>query len=735
MLPGNAPATPDRARRRPEHDSDASRLLDLATVAPAVRTGFVRRPALVDGLTVGAPAALSLIVAPAGYGKSTLLSDWAEQDEREFTWLALGQCEPGMVSALTALPPSGAPDGLAHLISRLRARDGTFVLVLDDAHLVAPEVLRGVIPSALAELPEGSTLALASRTELGLAVGRLRAHRQLAEVRAEQLAMGPSEALELLRAAGVEPGPDDLDALVAKTEGWPAALYLAALALGEREGCVGDFGGHHHLVSEYLDDEVLADLPADLASFAIETSVLDELSGPVCDAILERDGSAIVLERLAYASPLLAGVDVGHSCYRWHSLMRERLQARLRKLRPAHELALRVRASGWYRSSGDTLRAIDQAASGGNAELTGELLWGVLLPYVTTGQGELVRGWLRDFGPDVLAGDVRLSLSAALSAVFSGDLDGARRWSLAAGAGIDRAPRRADAAAVRSRLALIDAIGAPDGIERMGEVAQLALDAESEDSRWRALCLLLGGTARHLCGDRTTAEAMLESGTRLSGNSAPMLAALCLSQSGMIAIEREDWQLAAELTDRATMVTEEWGLGEDPLSAIVHAAAAAARAHRGRIDEAKRDLRAGIDVLAVLGDFVPWYGAQARILLAHASLWLADVVGARTLLAEASRFARRTAGATIFSSWFDDAWAYMDTLAETSLAGPSSLTIAELRILRFLPSHRSFREIAEQLGVSANTVKTQAHAVYRKLGAASRSEAVERAREAGLLGA
>jgi LuxR family maltose regulon positive regulatory protein len=113
---------------------------------------------------------------------------------------------------------------------------------------------------------------------------------------------------------------------------------------------------------------------------------------------------------------------------------------------------------------------------------------------------------------------------------------------------------------------------------------------------------------------------------------------------------------------------------------------------------------------------------------------LADIVGARTLLAEASRLARRTPDAVIFEQWFDQAWAYMDTLAEASLSGPSALTIAELRILRFLPSHRSFREIALQLGVSANTVKTQAHSVYRKLGAASRSEAVAFASEAGLLG-
>jgi LuxR family maltose regulon positive regulatory protein len=171
-----------------------------------------------------------------------------------------------------------------------------------------------------------------------------------------------------------------------------------------------------------------------------------------------------------------------------------------------------------------------------------------------------------------------------------------------------------------------------------------------------------------------------------------------------------------------------------PISALVFAAAAATEAHRGHVDAAKRDLRHAADLLAALGDFIPWYGAETRIMLARAAVGLADTVRARTLLAEASRLARRTTGAVIFQHCFEQAWAQIDTLAEASLAGPSSLTIAELRILRFLPSHRSFREIAERLDVSVNTVKTQAHAIYRKLDAASRSEAVARASRAGLLG-
>jgi LuxR family maltose regulon positive regulatory protein len=268
----------------------------------------------------------------------------------------------------------------------------------------------------------------------------------------------------------------------------------------------------------------------------------------------------------------------------------------------------------------------------------------------------------------------------------------------------------------------------------MREAARIAYEREHVDSPWRPVLCLVKGVAEHLNGEPTVARSALEEGVDLSGAAGPVVAALCLSVEVVIAIEQKEWDLAAELSDDAVAMVTEHKLTDSPTSALVFAGSAATRAHQNRADEAKRDLRRARDLLAALGEFIPWYGAEARVLMAHASLSLADVVGARTLLAEASRLARRTPGATIFEHWFNDAWAYMDTLAESSLAGPSSLTIAELRILRFLPSHRSFREIGEQLGVSANTVKTQAHAVYRKLGAASRSEAVARASEAGLIG-
>jgi LuxR family maltose regulon positive regulatory protein len=414
--------------------------------------------------------------------------------------------------------------------------------------------------------------------------------------------------------------------------------------------------------------------------------------------------------------------------------MHDALRTELRRLDPAREVTLHRRAGDWYAHSGETERAIDHAAAAGDAERTADLLSRHLVTYVGTGRGYLVRGWLDLLGSERIAVHPPLALSAALSSLTAGHLNEARRWSAIVASALERDPARTDRRSLNSGLALVDAMSAHGGIAGMDGLAKAAHHAEPRDSPWRPLCLLLRGVSEHLRGDREGAVRILEEAATAGGEATPTLTSLALAQLAMIAIEQKDWELAADSSDRAITMLEVWTLDREPISSMVFAAAAAARAHHGRVDESKAALRSGIELLTSLGDFIPWYGTETRILLAYASLWLADVVGARALLAEASRLARKTPDAVIFAQWFDEAWAYMDTLAEARMAGPSSLTIAELRILRFLPSHRSFREIGVQLGVSANTVKTQAHSVYRKLGAASRSEAVTKALEAGLLG-
>jgi LuxR family transcriptional regulator, maltose regulon positive regulatory protein len=585
------------------------------------------------------------------------------------------------------------------------------------------------------EAPSATTLALASRSELPIPLGRLRASRALVEVRIPDLTMIDRDGLMLVRQAGLELEVGAVRKLVDLTEGWPVGLYLASTWVQEQEdpsGAVELLRGDHHLFGEYFRDEVLYALSDDLREFALRTSVLDELSGPVCDEVLDRRGSGLALRALERTTPLLRPLDPAHERCRWHSLLRDALQAELRRSEPELVTSLNARASVWYEANGDIERAIAHAAAAHDPERAGKLLWPRLLDYLTQGRNEHVQSWLTAFSEEEIRRHGRLALCAAYSALVAGDAAHARHWAVAAAA----AERPGSRAATRLSAGLtgLEALLPGAGVTAVGAAASAALAVESPASPWCALWLFLQATAVHLTGDLAAAEQGLEHSLGLASVGAPAIVSLCLSQAAMIAIERNDWDTAAELTDRAERVIEQHGLNDYPICALGFAAAAAVRAHHGRLDEAKRDLRRGVDLLAGLGDFAAWYGAEARILLAHASLSLADVVRARTLLAEASRLARRVTGAVIFDRWFNDAWSQMDALAETSLAGPSSLTIAELRVLRFLPSHRSLREIAAQLCVSGNTVKTQAHAVYRKLGAASRSEAVAKAREAGLLG-
>lgn len=661
-----------------------------------------------------------VILAPPGYGKSSLLSEWEAADRRPFVWLS---------------PTS--EDSVISSVAHARPHEHGSVLVLDEAHLAPVDVLHRLMAVATSELPTRTVLALAARGEPQLPLGSLRARRRLIELGARDLALSSTQASMLLRGMGVELECHELDTLVRRTEGWPAALYLAALAMRghpELPPELPPLGESSHLVAAYLRDDVLSTLPAGMTTFATQASVLDELSGPACDAVLERHDSAAKLAQLARMTRLLVPLDWQHARFRWHRLFREMLAGELRREAPGLDAELHGRAAAWYRGRGEETVAIEHMVATGDAEQSGDLLLAQLPRLLGRGHSELVARWLGRFSRGQLASHATLATCAAHSSLASGNIAGAEQWALNARMALSDELGSCETTKLATALAVIEATVARAGAAKMGQIATEASRSEPAGSAWHPVLAFLRGASSHLTGHRAAAVELLEMGAALGAALAPSVGSLCLAQHAMIAIECADWEMAADLAERAARLVEEHGLATCPVSALVFAASAAARAHERRVDEAKRDLRTAAELLVSLGDFASWYGAQVRILLAHASLWLADALGARTLLAEASRLARRMPDAIVFERWFDGAWEYLDTLAESSLAGPSSLTIAELRILRFLPSHRSFREIASQLGVSANTVKTQAHAIYRKLGVASRSEAVERAQKAGLLG-
>jgi LuxR family transcriptional regulator, maltose regulon positive regulatory protein len=684
--------------------------------------GYVARAELVARVLEARSAKLVLIVAPAGYGKSTLLAEWAHRDQRRF--IALSPRSEADVDGAVQRALSDA----AELPS---------VFVIDDAQALPAHALKQLMTALLAEIRPGSQVALASRTEPVLAIARLRAQRELVEIRTEDLAMSPAEAATLLRLAGVELDFASVQALSKQTEGWPAGLYLAALSLRDQDdirGALRAFAGDDHFVAEYFRDEVLASLSRKRARFLIRASVLDELSGSLCDAVLEQSGAAGDLSELARSSQMLIALDRSHEGFRWHGLFRAMLRSELRRTEPELEPRLHARASDWLERRGDTDGAIRHAIAAGDAVRAGDLLWRNVLGYIAGGRNDVVQAWIGSLRPDQLTASAPLALAAAHSCLASGAIDQARHYRLVAGAARRTGGSSPEPGSLTAGEAVFDALALGWDVGKMAREADSAYELEPEDSPWRSYCRLVAGVAAHLAGNHEAARRKLEEGAAIGSATVPGIACLCLAQLAMLSIEREDWETAAEVADRGLAVAGSPGLVASPMSALVFAAAAATEAHRGHVDAAKRDLRHGTELLAALGDFIPWYGAETRIMLARAAVGLADTVRARTLLAEASRLARRTCGAVIFQHCFEQAWGQIDTLAEATLAGPSSLTIAELRILRFLPSHRSFREIAERLDVSVNTVKTQAHAIYRKLDAASRSEAVARASRAGLLG-
>src|SRR5947209_14073440 len=276
--------------------------------APRVGDDLVVRTRQLRRLTETNEAPLVVISAPAGYGKTSLLAQWAKHDDRPFAWASLTEADndPGQLAAtlLSALdlPLARGRATVPRLCRELRTRPRPFVLVLDDAHRVASPESLDALANVVAELPDGSQLALASRAEPALSLGRLRAHRALVELHARDLALTRSEAATLVRLSGLEATADEIDVLLERTEGWAAGLYLAATSLLEQHcaaGSVERFAGDDYLVSAYIRDELVSAVPEETIAFLTGSSILRRLSGPVCDEGLECSGSALVLRDLA----------------------------------------------------------------------------------------------------------------------------------------------------------------------------------------------------------------------------------------------------------------------------------------------------------------------------------------------------------------------------------------------------------------------------------------------------
>jgi LuxR family transcriptional regulator, maltose regulon positive regulatory protein len=726
---------------------------------PPVRAGWVSRESVLRRLTGNPEVPVALVVAPAGYGKTSVLTEWAERDGRPFAWIAIEEADndpgrllgsiagalhdlepigPDVFGALSASHPRFSSAALARLGEYLRGRVHDFVLVLDDLHLLHDPGSWAVLTAVAEHLRPGSQMALGSRCDPPLHLGRLRAEGKLLELRAPDLAMSEAESAQLFAEAGLTLDDAEVHTLVDRTEGWPVGLYLASLALRDQADvgrAVTNFAGDDRIVTDYVGEELLSQLSPARIRFLMRTSVLDRLSGPLCDAVLERSGSSSELRAMSRANLLLIPLDRTDEWYRYHTLLVDTLRDELHRLEPERAAELHRRASAWYADHGDPDRAIGHALAAEDMRRAGDLIWANVPLYNTRGRLATIQRWLERVPHEEIVRYAPLSLTAAYCGLNTGDADLVARWTSVAAETIERTGADDDGASLRAAVAILRAALAREGIAQMGEDAARAYELESDESPWRALCCFLDGVAQHLAGDHEGARRRLEEGASRSAlANVPQMHALCLAQLAVLDRDDTDGRDAGSQAVHAKSQAVHSGLSDYPTMALVFAAAADHHAQRGQVEEAASEMSDALRLLAMLGDdYAPWYHVEVRAVLARAALRLSDVPAARHLLGEAERYLRLTPDAVVLKQLLDEAKAQAEAVLESSVIGPSLLTTAELRVLQLLPTHLSFREIAGELYVSTNTVKTQAHAAYRKLDASSRSEAVDRGRVLGLL--
>src|SRR3954471_20186402 len=480
----------------PPHPSDRS---------TSIQPVLVGRDRLLRRLLGARDVPLVLLLAPAGYGKTTLLCQWAQRDARPFTWLEREEV-------------ADAVDGL----------EVPSVLVVDDAHLGDATDTGDAVLAALGELPHGSQIALAARCEPALPLGRLRAHRGMLELRSADLAMHRDEAAALVSSVGLRLRRPELETLMQRTEGWAAGLYLAALSLrtGRDDGALYRFGGDDRMVADYMRDEVLSELAAEDLAFVVATSVLDRLSGPVCDAVSGRPRSARRLRRLSRSNLLVLPLDHNDESYRYHPLLLDHLRAEMRRRDGHAEPELHRLASGWYAQNGDVDAALQHALAAGDVARGGALLWGAAGAWAARGRNAALESWLDRFTDGEIATTPTLTVTAALSHLANGEGDLVESWAAAA-------PRTAP-------LDLLLAALGRNGVAEMAERAAATGPFAPTDSPGRALRSRVLGVGLQLSGHGEKARAELEAGVRYGARAAPAVQALCLAQLALLAVAQED---------------------------------------------------------------------------------------------------------------------------------------------------------------------------------------------------
>ncbi len=738
-------------------------LIETKLHTPAVREEWVRREELVDYLA-GLTAKLVLVDAPAGFGKTTLIAQWQQRpgESRPFAWVSLdpGDNDPGRLwwhvacALQRACQWAGVGDVVAPapvpwtdiaetllslLINGLAKLAQPVVLVLDDYHVISERDCHNQLAFLLQHLPPTVQIVLITRADPPLPLARLRVTAELAEIRAPELRFtGPQAAQLIASVAGVELSPPDLADLVDLTEGWPAAIYLAALSLRGRASpreVVRQFSGDTRIVEDFLAEEVLSRQPVEVRRFLARTSILGRFCAPLCDAVTGSADAAEIIDVIERQNLFIVPLDDARRWFRYHHLFAQMLRSDLSRSEPEIVSTLHKRASAWHRQSGSADEAISHAYAAGDIGGVIDLMAQHWHAYVDSGRVSTVHSWLGLLGDDIIRADAAAAHCAAWAAALSGDQESLRHWLPIIEASEDERALPDGIRSLRSSAALLEGTFGFRGIGPMRNAAARAVSLESEPgSPWRALAQASCAAALYWSGDLDAAATVARNASP-GATSIPLIRLWMCAVLTLIAVDQGD---AAEAerwarTAQEIVASADSRLSEAPQSSLAFTAFGAVAAQRGQLTEARRALERALEIRHQNRVISPWVTLEVLLRLAPVLARLGDEPGAAALLAEAR---------SILESSPDGAEAQFARLAkaERRLAGRprtlspgAPLTDREAAVLRLLRGSLSLREIGEQLYLSQNTIKTHTRAIYRKLGVSSRDDAISRGHDIDIL--
>ena len=581
--------------------------------APAVRDQAIPRQRLLEELRRGSDRRLTLVACPAGFGKTTLLSAWyeAEAAQRVVAWLTLdeGDNDPVVlwshaIGALRharadAAEPASPHSVVAPVIDLVLPRlvneldgQGEITLILDDFHRISSEPARASVRWFIEHAPPGFHVVIATRMEPSLPVASLRAHGELLELRAADLRFTYQEADTFLNGRlGLDLTAEDVQGLLGKTEGWPAGLYLAALSLqsaDDRHAFVRTFGGSNRHVVDFLVTEVLEAHDPSAQALMLHACILDRLTGPLCDAVMEQEGSAEMLHTLSRSNLFLVPLDDDAGSYRFHHVFGQLLRVELERREPGLAPVLHRRAYSWHRDHGTTEEAIRHAMAAEAHTEAIELIETFWISYANTWRYDTVLAWLRQLPVEVLTSGVHLLLIQAWVLSLSAKQEEAVRAIAAIErlGDLDAGPLRDGFSSARASLTMLRA-GFPWGdVGAQLEQARIAVELEGPGSPWRPLASWAVGVGLYFNGELDEADEWFSEAAALAPARAQWLAGTSsLAYRSLIAGEQGRHHEQRILSESATQFGRDHGT-EHAVGTVAQAMGTSLAA-RGRPDEAR----------------------------------------------------------------------------------------------------------------------------------------------------